>query len=153
MENRIRQLLLAEDRDEEYSLFVRAVNSISNNIRVMRLDHGYDLLAMLQTDIPVDAIFLDIDMPYKNGLLTLKDIRKMAKFRDIPIIILTSSTYPLNIKQAFQLGATFYANKSYEYKQLKNTLEAVFRSPYFQTQTRPPEEEFYISSFVGNDCQ
>jgi CheY-like chemotaxis protein len=145
MQNQIKQILLAEDRDDEYSLFVRAVNAISNNIKVMRLDHGYNLLAMLQTDITVDAIFLDINMPYKNGLLTLKEIREMPKFQHIPIVILTSSTYPLTIKQAFQLGATFYANKSWEYKELKNTLSSIFNSSYFQTQTRPPEEEFYLS--------
>jgi DNA-binding NarL/FixJ family response regulator len=101
---------------------------------------------MLQTDIPVDAIFLDLNMPYKNGLLILKEIREMERFQNIPVIILTSSDYPLTVKQAYQLKATFFASKTDEYKKLEQTLKEIFDSNYFQSKTQPPWEEFVVSN-------
>lgn len=145
MKNQVRNVLLAEDQDDEYVLFVQAAAGISPEINIMRLHHGYNLLSMLQTDVPVDAIFIDINMPYKNGLLILKEIREMEKFKSIPVIILTSSDYHLTVKQAYQLNATFFASKTFEYKKLEQTLKDIFESNYFQSQTQPPWEDFFVS--------
>ena len=145
MKNTIKSLLLAEDKEEEYKLFVKAVNVISPNTQVMRLGHGYDILTMLQTGIAPDAIFLDIVMPFKNGLLVLKEIRAMEKYSTTPIIMLTSSAYPLSIKMAYELNATFFANKPDNLESLEKTLRWIFESPYFQSCTQPPEKDFYVS--------
>lgn len=145
-EPQLKNVLLAEDKDEEYVLFVQAIHSLSNSINVMRLHHGYNLLSMLQTDIEADAIFLDINMPYKNGLLILQEIRQMDRFVDIPIIIFSNSDYILNVKQAYQLKATFFASKTDEVKRLEATLSYIFNSTYFQTRTQPPWQDFFIQS-------
>jgi CheY-like chemotaxis protein len=144
MELPVKNILLAEDKDDEYVLFVQAVNGLSNSINVMRQHHGYNLLSMLQTDIHADAIFLDINMPYKNGLLILQEIRQMERFFNIPVIILSNSTYELNVKQAYQLKATFFAAKTEEVKQLQSTLKFIFNSTYYQSRTQPPWTQFFI---------
>jgi CheY-like chemotaxis protein len=143
---KIQQVLLAEDDYEEYIQFVKAINSISEDVQVMRLDDGYNTLTMLQTSINPDAIFLDINMPYKNGLITLDEIRHMDRFRTVPIIICSKNSYPANVEIAYELGATFYVQKGVPAAQLEKMLRSIFDSSWFSSRTQPPKEMFHLTS-------
>ncbi len=56
---------------------------------VATAQHGLEALAMLE-DIPVDLIISDINMPYKNGLELLSDVKHNDKTASIPFILLTA---------------------------------------------------------------
>ena len=144
MEKHIHTILLAEDNDEHYINFVQAVNNISGSIEVMRVNNGYDLLSMLETNIKPDVIFLDIDMPYKSGLQILEDIQEKIKTQKLPVIILSASAFDLMIKVAHQLGAILFAKKYHRPGDLQQLLATVFSNPYFISCTQAPFEEFVI---------
>jgi CheY-like chemotaxis protein len=141
---KIHQVLLAEDDYEEYIQFVKAINSISEEVQVMRLDDGYNTLTMLQTSISPDAIFLDINMPYKNGLMTLDEIRRMDRFRTVPIIICSKNSYQPNVDIAYELGATFYVQKGVPAEKLEKMLRNIFSSSWFTNRIQPPKEKFQV---------
>jgi CheY-like chemotaxis protein len=141
---KIHQVLLAEDDYDEYIQFVKAINSISEDVQVMRLDDGYNTLTMLQTSISPDAIFLDINMPYKNGLMTLDEIRRMERFRTVPIIVCSKNSYPANVEIAYELGATFYLQKGVPAARLESMLRDIFESPFFTQRKQPPKEAFHL---------
>lgn len=140
----MQSILLAEDSNDHYINFVQAVNSISKKIEVMRVDNGYALLSMLETQIKPDAIFLDIDMPYKGGLQILEELQNRFRFKDTPIVVLSVSAYDLMIKIAFQLGAILFIKKYNRPEDLQKSLMTVFSNPYFTSCTQPPWEEFII---------
>ena len=58
-----------------------------------------------------DLILLDLYLPGKTGIEILCDIKKDNKLKQIPIIILSSSTAPEDIRQAYCLHANGYVEK------------------------------------------
>ena len=144
MKNQIRQVLLAEDNLYEYSNFLQALHRVPGSIEIIRVDDGYSLLNMLETAIKPDCIFLDINMKYKNGLLTLREIKESGNLQQVPIVILSQSDYPINIELAFSLGATYFIKKPGDPQKLATTLECIFSCPYLSSGTQPPKDRFYI---------
>ncbi len=59
-----------------------------------------------------NCVLLDLKMPFKTGLETLEWIRTQNSFQDLPVIILSSSDDPKDVKRAYELGATTYFVKS-----------------------------------------
>lgn len=145
MDQTIRLVLLAEDDNDEYVGFLRAVNKQQGALQVMRLNDGYSLLNMLQTAIDPYAIFLDVNLPYKNGLSTLQEVRQMERFKHVPVVMFSKSNYPANVDLAFEFGATYFIRKSFEKLPLENILSQVFSSNYFIEGKQPPKEEFVIA--------
>ncbi len=76
---------MAEDDKDHYTNFVQAINSISNTIEIMRVDNGYALLTMLETNISPDTIFPDITRPYKGDLEILEEINEKAGIKKLPL--------------------------------------------------------------------
>lgn len=72
---------------------------------------GVDALQQLQNVIP-DIILLDIMMPEMDGVETLKEIKKIEKIKDIPIIMLTNISEREKVKECFQYGLNDYLIKS-----------------------------------------
>lgn len=81
-----------------------------------RVENGEDMISYLnQADsseqgLP-DLIFLDLNMPGKNGLDTLREIRAMQRHDDIPVIFVTSSENRHEIRTMLGLKASAYIQK------------------------------------------
>ena len=56
-------------------------------------------------------ILLDLKLPKKSGLSVLEWVRSLPEFRTIPVIILTSSMEPSDLRRAYELGVTSYMVK------------------------------------------
>ncbi|TFH02752.1 MAG: response regulator [Calditrichales bacterium] len=56
-------------------------------------------------------IILDLMMPRLDGLTVLKRIRDHDEFKDVPIIIYTGKSYPIDEKKAYNFGANSYIVK------------------------------------------
>lgn len=72
---------------------------------------------------PPRLIFLDINLPDVNGLDILKTIKENGRLRDIPVIMLSSSSHPSDISHAYQLGANAYVSKPVGYRKLQSLFE------------------------------
>ncbi|KMP11194.1 hypothetical protein UR09_01570 [Candidatus Nitromaritima sp. SCGC AAA799-A02] len=75
----------------------------------------------------IGLIFLDINMPKKNGFEVLKEMMGNKNMRIIPTIILTTSINDADIKTAYCLGANSYIKKPErfsEYVQITKTLSS-----------------------------
>lgn len=140
----VKHVLLAEDNQDEYVQFIRTINTIDPGIEVMRVDNGYNLLSMLQTSIQPDAIFLDINMPFKNGLTTLQEVREIANCNHVPVVILSASINDSNIDLAYKLGANYFVKKDYTHTCMEDLFTKVFSSRYFGLNQQPPKSEFLV---------
>ena len=141
----MKNLLMAEDEEKHFAVFVDAIRTISKEINVFRTANGFETITFVKKEQPVDVIFLDVTMPFKNGLLALKEIRSEAKYKNTPIIILSSSAYPMSVKIAYDLNATFFVEKSASGEGLSAALKNIFESDWFSSLTQPPFFDFYVS--------
>ena len=100
-----------DDRDD-IAFFKDAVMVASNDVHVVAHFNGGDLLDLLKNPPPYPAmVFLDWNMPGKDGAYVLKEIMTHDKISKIPVIILSTSDLQENISQARKLGAKMYMTK------------------------------------------
>lgn len=72
-----------------------------------------------------DIIFLDINMPGKNGLECLKELRQEGRFNEIMIVIYSTSGAESDIREAYRYGANNYLKKPGDFAELKASLAHV----------------------------
>jgi len=78
--------------------------------RYLEAPDGAAALEILEVE-PVQLVLLDWNMPKLNGLDFLKKVRAMEKFKDLPIIMVTSEKARFNVIEALKAGATDYIIK------------------------------------------
>jgi CheY-like chemotaxis protein len=120
-------ILLAEDDEDDFLLFSEAAAELSLGIKIKNVTDGVALMEYLRNkDILLpDIIFLDLNMPCKNGLECLAEIKSDKYLHDIPLIIFTSSAHQKDIDDAYRLGANLYINKPNSFAGLSQVINSL----------------------------
>ncbi|MFA8017749.1 response regulator [Bremerella cremea] len=84
-------------------------------------ENGVEGIASARLHRP-DAILLDVQMPEKDGIETLREMRRDAEISYIPIVMLSASLR--DELRALDAGARFFVQKPYDGSQLLSALEA-----------------------------
>ncbi|CAM3760004.1 response regulator [Flavobacterium chungbukense] len=118
-------IYLADDDEDDRILFLDAVEELNLPLNVVQTTDGNELLNTLHNaDHLPEIIFLDINMPCKNGFECLKEIRSASgDLKKVKVIMLSTSSSAIHIKISYKLGADFYAVKPGSYQGLKDLLE------------------------------
>jgi CheY-like chemotaxis protein len=135
MENAPFHILLADDDADDRHLFVKAFSELKIKTIVHTVNDGVQLMEYLTKKNAVlpHIIFLDLNMPLKNGLECLKEIKTDKKLKDISIAIYSTSASEKNIEETFHNGANIYIHKPDNYISLKQILgRAVMTSWHYQ---------------------
>jgi CheY-like chemotaxis protein len=118
-------VILLVDDDPDCRLLVRDViadSKVSN--AVYEVSNGEEALAFLRN--PANPrpglIYLDIEMPRKNGLDTLAEIKSDPNFRDIPVVMMTGVADETQMALAAQRGANSYTIKPANAEQFLRTV-------------------------------
>lgn len=82
-------------------------------------DQAIDLLA-LHDDIGL--ILLDWNMPGKDGLVTLEEIKGNAQYKDIPVMMVTTEAEKTNVIKALKAGAVHYITKPFSQEDLLKSI-------------------------------
>ena len=120
-------ILLADDDADDRLFFKEAMEEINSDTLVSFVNDGSQLMYFLnQPDIRLpNIIFLDLNMPVKNGMDCLKEIRANDRFKDLVIAIYSTSGAEQNIQEAFAHGANTYIKKPNNFADLKASLAKV----------------------------
>lgn len=86
-------------------------------MRVMTAKDGIDALALLQENVP-DVMLLDIEMPRMDGYELATHMRNDDRFKEIPIIMITSRTGEKHRNRAMDIGVNTYLGKPYQEAEL-----------------------------------
>jgi CheY-like chemotaxis protein len=130
-----KSILLVEDDADDRMLFTDALNEVNSEVRLKTASHcedGIDSLIKPQDELP-DMVVMDINMPGKNGLECLEDIRNHARLRKIPVIILSTDTDLDVIKDAYRRGANFYISKPNSFDALKKEVRKILSMDWEKT--------------------
>lgn len=111
------QILLVEDNDGDILLISEALEEgrILNELQIAK--DGQEAILLLTkageyiNAITPDIILLDINLPKKNGHEVLKFIKNNAALKQIPVIMLTTSSTPRDVVEAYREHANCYITK------------------------------------------
>jgi CheY-like chemotaxis protein len=126
MENGVITVLLADDDEDDRLFFKEAFEEIKIKTKVVLVNDGVELMARLQNGHTLPHIlFLDLNMPRKNGMECLSEIKGSDRLKDIPVAIYSTSSSEDDIEETFVKGANVYIKKPSDFGALKKILEEV----------------------------
>ena len=114
-------ILFAEDDADDRFLFDKALQEINIDTRLTTVNDGELLMNYLSENdefLP-DILFLDLNMPRKNGYECLSEMKQNIKLKAIPVIVFTTSCPNDSIVMLFKIGAQDFVRKSGDFEQLK----------------------------------
>jgi CheY-like chemotaxis protein len=106
-------ILLADDDTDDCLFFKEAVSELAEPVNFSAVHDGEQLMQLLMNEtgkLP-DILFLDLNMPRKNGLECLTEIKQNKKLRDLPVVIFSTSSSHDNMSILFKTGADVYIRK------------------------------------------
>jgi CheY-like chemotaxis protein len=120
----IKNIYYADDDPDDILLFQDVLLEIGLPIDITIAENGIILLEKLHAanQFP-DVIFMDLNMPLKNGFQCLKELKEHPEFKSIPVIILSTSSTLDNIEKSYKLGAFQYIQKPTQYAHLKSSIQ------------------------------
>ena len=127
MNRNILKIILADDDEDDRLLFKKAMKKLKVNTKLSLFNDGQQLMdyLRLQDNSLPEVIFLDLNMPIKNGMECLKEIRMDSRFHDVSVVIYSTSSSEKDIEETFILGANLYINKPNNFDKLKEVIAKV----------------------------
>lgn len=129
----LKRILLAEDNERDMELTLAALDehNLANEVVVARdgaevLDylHGRGKFAGHANGLPV-VVLLDLKMPKVDGLEVLQAMRKVAQFKHIPVVMLTSSREEQDLVRSYELGVNAYVVKPVDFAKFVESIKQV----------------------------
>jgi len=72
-----------------------------------------------------DIIILDLNLPKKDGREVLREIKEDSNLKNIPVVVLTTSTAEKDILRAYDLHANAYITKPLDFNQFLTVVESI----------------------------
>lgn len=144
----MRSVYLADDDPDDRLLFEEALMEVSKNVVLTTASNGEQLMKILDntTPPPPHLIFLDLNMPLKNGFECLDEIKKDKKLKNIPVVIFSTSSQKEAIDKVYNKGADYYICKPDSFHKLKEVLDRMFSIDLSGAFPRPAREDFLIQA-------
>lgn len=117
-------VLLADDDVDDCLLFRDALKELSFSTALSTVGNGEQLMRTLaSSDTLPDLLFLDLNMPRKNGLECLIELMAEERTRNLPVIIISTSFNFDVVNLLHSKGARYYIRKPEEFESLKSVIE------------------------------
>jgi len=143
--NKIKDVLLAEDDPDDALIFELAVKELPFPFVLRHAEDGDMLFVMINQMIP-DIIFLDINMPCKDGVTCITQIRKNESLDHVPVIMYTSLKSVEYVNKCYESGANFFLIKANSIGELTEKLEKIFSIDWKNYMYYPPKNQFVMGA-------
>jgi len=105
------RLLIVED--DPHMAYLLGYLAEKERFTVESIADGRKAMERIEAGPPADLVLLDVMLPYTDGFELLEKLRADAKWKQVPVIILTSRTREHDAVRALSLGADDYLNKPF----------------------------------------
>jgi two-component system response regulator len=141
-------ILLVEDNPADVEITRRALRESAAPVELIVVRDGQEALEYLLRrggQAPAaawrmpDLILLDLNLPRLTGREVLERIRTDDTFRSVPVVVLTTSTRPEDVRALYAAGANTYIEKPRDFKHFVEVLKTI-RHYWLDTALLPPGE-------------
>ena len=140
-------ILLADDDKADCLLFRDALEELPVSARLTIVHNGEQLIEELTkkgNKLP-DVLFLDLNMPRKNGFASLGEIKRNSRLQELPVIIFSTSSEMESVKRVFRDAAHYYICKPVDFSQLKKVIYEALTLITQKDNFLPMKENFIIT--------
>ncbi|MBI3986051.1 MAG: response regulator [Lentisphaerae bacterium] len=136
-------ILLVEDNAGDVQLIREMIKERCLSLNLLHVRDGLEALAFLRKEAPYGQapgprlIFLDLNLPRKDGWELLDHLKSHPDWRRIPVVVLTTSRSEHDIRRAYDAHANCVINKPLDYERFLSVW-GVVSSFWFETVMLPP---------------
>ena len=138
-------ILLADDDSDDRFFFEKALDEIPVATKLSTVSDGAHLMTYLMSHLEQlpDVLFLDLNMPRKNGAECLLEIKSNDKLKNIPVVLCSTSLGDDFANQLYHNGATYYLHKC-DFADLKKCIRKTF-ALLAVSHLQPSRDKFMLS--------
>jgi two-component system response regulator len=124
-------ILLVEDNPGDVELTEDALRKSKVATRVSVVGDGEDAMDYLnhrggyENDPTPDLVLLDLNLPRKDGMEVLREMREDPNLKHIPVVILTTSEAERDILAGYRLGANCFISKPVDLTEFRMVVESI----------------------------
>lgn len=146
MNTRQHQLLLADDDADDCLFFKDVLEELAINASLQTVSDGVELMHYLShadSSLP-QVLFLDLNMPRKDGVECLTEIRNNERLQQLTVIIFSTSLNMEVASMLYETGASYYIQKPGEFSRLKEVIGKVLARISETNSQQPAWADFII---------
>lgn len=140
-------LLLADDDEDDCAFFKEALDELLLPVSLVTVNDGVQLMDFLSDksaeNLP-DILFLDLNMPRKNGFECLTEIKKIVSLQQLPVIIFSTSLDMTIVDTVYEKGALYYIRKPGDFSKLKKVIGNALAITTENNFKQPVKEHFIL---------
>ncbi len=136
-------ILMADDDKDDFLCLKEAAEKAGEPLQVSYAGNWLELWRFIIKTIP-DLLFLDINMPVKDGIECLQLLRQERKYDNIPILIYSTSVNKSDIDKAYQNGANYFIIKPNAIEDITHIIKRLISMGKDELLSVPSREEFVI---------
>ncbi|WP_170018854.1 chemotaxis protein CheW [Campylobacter sp. RM16190] len=115
------KVLIVDDSKMDRTIMQKSLEPLG--VTVLEATNGVEALTIVKSgEHALDAILIDIEMPRMDGYTLAAEIRKYSKYRNLPLIAVTSRTSKTDRLRGVEVGMTEYITKPYSSEYLENVV-------------------------------
>ena len=141
-------ILLAYDDIDDCMFFKEALEELQLQTTFTAVHDGEQLMQILtkKSNEIFHLLFLDLNMPRKNGFTCLKEIKQSEKTKSLPVIIFSTSFDNSITDQLYKNGAQHCICKPSDFCELKKIIQIALALVAHKNIAQPPLESFFLNS-------
>ena len=147
MEVKQLNILLADDDTDDCIFFKQALVELTIPTQLTAVHDGEQLMHLLVNetiDLP-HILFLDLNMPRKNGFECLSEIKLSEKLKQLPVIVFSTSFEQEVVNMLYQNGAQYFIRKPSEFSQFKKIIQQSLTLVSQGNISQPTQENFVLT--------
>ena len=143
-------ILIVDDNDDDYNITIRALRKSGVDVMVRRCEDGDIALDYLyhrgafehpKTAPRPDIILLDLNLPGTDGKEVLSILKADETLMNIPVIVMTTSSDPVDIEKCYHYGANSYVQKPVGFDNYMVAIEQI-KSFWLDVALTPKGEQY-----------
>lgn len=141
-------VLLVEDSENDVLLTQRALRARKTPVPLVVVRDGSSAIDFLEGTgdfagrDPAETprlILLDLTLPRVDGLSLLRHLRSVSRTRTVPVVVLTTSGEPTDVRRSYELGANSFVRKPTEFDQFTRLIDSI--CGYWLEENVPPPRD------------